>query len=210
MGEDKCRHLVYSCLLGRLDKDPSGELLGQLDGEVRNFLTGEQCPVPEAADRGREEIDFGLLFSLGMLWEDPDFESMKEFFGPGVRIGVDTQLKRTSTVLPAKRRWALGEMDSASLQQLNDNYPSAREHAGLLQEDIAKQIKMGFIERMTYGEALKRFSMLRFLVLCPLVKTPFRWDKTRSGVQADFVGYFFGLAGKLGTHRRSCGECCWP
>ena len=67
MGEDKCRHLVYSCLLGRFDKDPSRELLGQLDGEVRNFLTGEQCPVPEAADRGREEIDFGLLFSLGML-----------------------------------------------------------------------------------------------------------------------------------------------
>ena len=36
-----------------------------------------QCPVPKAADTGREKIDLALLFALGMLCEDPDFESMK-------------------------------------------------------------------------------------------------------------------------------------
>ena len=44
IGEDKCQHLVYCCLLGRLDKDHFRELLGQLVGEVRNFLTGKTVP----------------------------------------------------------------------------------------------------------------------------------------------------------------------
>ena len=76
-GEDKCQHLVYSCLLGRFEKDPFRERLGQLVWEVRNYLEERQCPVPKAADRGREKIDLALLFALGMLCEDPDFESMK-------------------------------------------------------------------------------------------------------------------------------------
>ena len=46
--------------------------------------------------------------------------------------------------------------------------------------------------------------MLRFLVFCSLTKMPFRWDKTRGGVQADFVGCFFdweNLVGGLSDKR---------
>ena len=168
IGKDKWQHLVYSGLLGRLAKDPFKKRLGQLDGEARNYLTEKQCPVSKTAGRGTEEIDFALRFPLGMRCEDP--EPMKEFLGPGVRISVDTQPKRTSTVWPAKQRRALGEMDPASLQELNDNFPSAREHAGLLQEDITELVKMGFMERMTYGEAWKRFSKISVAPLVVIVE----------------------------------------
>ncbi len=33
--------------------------------------------------------------------------------------------------------------------------------------------------------------LLRFLVFSSSIKMPFRWDKPRGGVQADFVGYCF-------------------
>ena len=168
IGKDKWQHLVYSCLLGRLAKDPFRKRLGQLDGEARNYLTEKQCPVSKTAGTGTEEIDFALRFPLGMRCEDP--EPMKEFLGPGVRISVDTQPKRTSTVWPAKQRRALGEMDPASLQEFNDNFPSAREHAGLLQEDITELVKMGFMERITYGEAWKRFSKVSVAPLVVIVE----------------------------------------
>ena len=76
-GEDKCQHLVYSCLLGRFEKDPFRERLGQLVWEVRNYLEEDSARCPKRQTEEEKRSTWPCCLTLGMLCEDPDFESMK-------------------------------------------------------------------------------------------------------------------------------------
>ena len=58
-----------------------------------------------------------------------------------------------------------------------------------------------------------RFSrpLLRFIVLCNLVGMPLKWEKTRGGVECEFVGYIFFYDKLLGgiSEKRTAWLCQW-
>ena len=78
-----------------------------------------------------------LLGGFLRACDDPDWQVLGTF-AKGVRIGVGVRLPRTPAVFPSKSRWSLEEQrDSEAYLRTqlwqpcwNDNYLSARQHAG--------------------------------------------------------------------------------
>jgi hypothetical protein len=175
--EDNRRDLVAKILGGCVDQNPfTGPELGLLKFEWGNIFSEAGLVRPKAQRRSGLIIDFGFLYLVGQFLQDPDFASMAEFC-EGVRIGVDTTLKRTMEVWPPKAKWPLNEFGTDPVTELNQNYPSAKTFHEQLLEDIADQKSRGWILETTLEEAQKRFGKVSVAALAVIEEKP---GKTRT------------------------------
>ena len=175
--EDLRRDLVAKILGGSFEQNPfAGPELGALKFEWGCIFSEAGLVRPKALRRAGLIIDFGFLYLVGQYLQDPDFASMAEFC-EGVRIGVDTTLKRTMEVWPPKAKWPLNEFGTDPVTELNQNYPSAKTFHEQLLEDIADQKSRGWILETTLEEAQKRFGKVSVAALAVIEEKP---GKTRT------------------------------
>ena len=163
--------VIFKAFLGKLTTDPLAGLLESVALQIRQLLSDEGFEKHMVPQRDPEAIDFALMGVLGTYLGDPDAASMDEFC-TGARVGVDTELHRTWTVWPPKKKWPLPDYDPVVAIPLNSNYPSAAKYRDPLLAEIADQIKRGWMIPMTLGEARKKFGEVHVAAMAVIEEKP--------------------------------------
>ena len=170
-GESKLEKIVYGIMAGRFLKHPFEGLLGDLKYSWAVMLEEAGHARPPGRWKNGQTIDFGFLHQVGAYLQDPDFSAMKEFVN-GVRIGVDVLLPRTPAVWPPKTKWPLGEYGEDPVTELNDNYPSVKQHRAALLLEMQDQIKRGWAIPMKLKNAVDKYGPVSVASLAVLEEKP--------------------------------------
>ncbi len=165
-GEREC-----AGLLKRLIDPSGGQLFGDDDVvEAERKITDAALRhgftvVEDSSDR-KQPVKVRLLQALLRGADDPD-SAVMEVIAQGVPIGVGTELPRTPAVFAEKTKWALREQrpeyvpqegcwDSITPKE-RDNYSSAKEFAGEVEELLEETVTKGQAFKLTLEEARLRF-----------------------------------------------------
>ena len=164
-----------SVITGKFAEDPWEGKTQPFKDELISLVSQHGICLEHMEPRQGQNIDFPLLLAVGRLCGDPDAEAMRDFIR-GAPLGVDEALPRTPAVWPPKAKWKLPDYIETEHQALCDNYPSAEDFKDALELDVEEQVATGWMLRMTYGEARRRFKEVDIAALAVVEDKP---GKTR-------------------------------
>lgn len=151
------------------------DLLSEARAEVCKILKNHGARLPLGAVPERQPFHLALVEDFLRLCGDPDyaaFYTASESFAKGVRIGVDADLPRTPEVFGPKVKWRDYEGEKDPDPVMRSNYPTAAQHADILERQFEDEAKLGAMVKMPLDEAKQRYgSKLRVASLGAIQKT---------------------------------------
>lgn len=164
-----------SVIVGKFPEDPWKGKTDKIKCRLKDFIASRGILFEPMQDREGQEIDFPLIHALATLCGDPDADAMRVYM-TGAPLGVDEELPRTPAVWPPRSKWRLPDFDAGSQNMFCDNYPSADDFREALEMDIEEQLAVGWMVKMTLGEAKAKFREVDVAALAVVEDRP---GKTR-------------------------------
>ena len=153
--------LAAKLSLGKVSDNPfSSEVLDEGRELLFNALefAGAKLPVRERTEG--QPFYLAAMEELLRLSGDPDsrvFFSSSVSFAKGVRLGPGVCLPRVPSVFEKKEKWRKYDSGFCEPGAERENYLSAREHAGEVQQQFQAEAALGAMVEVTTAEARAQF-----------------------------------------------------
>ena len=175
------KKLLMVVAVGKLKSSPFPDRIVQ---EVRDDLSvllreaGHGDGLPLAGD-AQQMIGVRLIQSLLSAFGDPD-AYFCHWWATGVWLGSkQRKLPRAPAIFDRKVKWRLAEPPDESHGEWQANYSSMRDHADLVNEQFAKEAKLGMMCTMPLRQAMSEFGDTLNIAATAAIEKKGRTDEVR-------------------------------